>query len=289
MRKHTTSINEKARHVLDISRDEYALCDYVQFRLADPRAKSGGWCSDTKQEIADFVGISRPGLYKMLDKMERLRLLEIDAITGFARVTGKWIDSVSECKQSLQAGVNKVYSECKQSLQGSVNKVTRIKEEKEKREIEKEQQEEVAAAEFLVKSTTDFEGVTMVELQTLEAEKKESPKVPLKGSFPPQPARRWDAFDIDQAAQEFKRNQFSAENFARITGTPAAQMLDRFTEEVDAFVLEQKAKQTKYNRFDEFSSHFFNYARAKVRAGRNNQAQAPQQAPPANFKTSTRY
>jgi len=128
VKKHTTSINEKARHLLDISRDEYALCDYIQFRLADPRGKSGGWCCDAKQEIADFVGISRPGLYKMMDRMEREKLIEVEPTTGFARVTGRWIDSVSECKQSLQDGVNKVYSERKQSLQPSVNKVTLNKE-----------------------------------------------------------------------------------------------------------------------------------------------------------------
>lgn len=128
MKKHTTSINEKARNVLDISRDEYALCDYIQFRLADPRGKSGGWCCDTKQEISEFIGISRPGLYKMMDRMEQERLIETDATTGFSRVTGRWIDSVSECKQSLQGSVNKVYSERKQSLQSSVNKVTLNKE-----------------------------------------------------------------------------------------------------------------------------------------------------------------
>ena len=76
-------------------------------------------------------------------------------------------------------------------------------------------------------------------------------------------------FDIDRAAYEFKANQFSAENFARITGTTPDEMAAKFTAEVDVFVLEQKGKQTKYNRFDEFSSHFFNYERAKVRDGRN--------------------
>lgn len=128
MKKHTTLINEKARNLLNISRDEYALCDYIQFRLADPRGKTGGWCYDTKQEISDFIGISRPGIYKMMDRMEGVRLIEIDPTNGFARVTGRWIDSISECKQSLHGDVNKVYSECKQSLQGSVNKVTLNKE-----------------------------------------------------------------------------------------------------------------------------------------------------------------
>lgn len=108
----------------------------------------------------------------------------------------------------------------------------------------------------------------------LEAEKENPTPVPPPPSPSPRPAPgesaplRWDVFDIDTAAIELKENEFSAENFARITGTPKAQMFERFTAEVDVFVLEQKGKKTPYNRFDEFSSHFFNYERAKVRAGR---------------------
>jgi hypothetical protein len=136
------------------------------------------------------------------------------------------------------------------------------------------------ASEILIKSTTEIPGVTLVEKFDLEAEKEKAPPV---APPPPQPAPRWDAFDIDQAAQEFKGNQFSAENFARITGTPAAQMLDRFTAEVDVFVLEQKGKQTKYNRFDEFSSHFFNLARKKEEIKRNGKSSTQTRSTTTNF------
>jgi hypothetical protein len=307
---------------LDISRDEYALCDYIQFRLADPRGKSGGWCYDTKHEIAEFIGISRPGLYKMMDRMEQARLLEIDPPTGFARVTGRWIDSVSECKQSLQDGVNKVYNERKQSLQDGVNKVTLNKEKDIKREkIDYQQEEKINVAVF-----DPSVNALVVDSIPLEAEKKESPKVALKGSLkscpescspidycdggkcdrigcyipvvvpPPSPSEslrsRFEPFDIDKAAAELKGNTFSAENFARITGTPAAQMTDRFPTEVDVFTLEQKGRNTVYNRFDEFSGHFFNYERAKVRSERNdisNAGPTRSQAPPPNFQSQNRY
>jgi hypothetical protein len=150
-----------------------------------------------------------------------------------------------------------------------------------------EREETAAAADILIKSTTEFKDVTLIEGFAVEAKKeKDTPSsaAPLEKEKEPPAARptpgasavrRWDAFDIDSAAEEFKENQFSAENFARITGTPAAQMMDRFTAEVDVFVLEQKGKKMQYNRFDEFSSHFFNYARAKVRAGRNAQSTRP--------------
>lgn len=142
MKRNLTPINEIARRTLTISRDEYALCSYVQYRLADPRGRKDGWCDDPKAEIADFVGVSRPGLYKMMDRLVLAGLLEVDAATSYLRVSSLWIDTDSrhillesvnkvytqteaECKQSLQGSVNKVYTECKQSLQPSVNLVTR--------------------------------------------------------------------------------------------------------------------------------------------------------------------
>jgi len=106
-------------------------------------------------------------------------------------------------------------------------------------------------------------------------------------AIPPAP-RRFDPFDIDTASEELKENHFSAENFARITGTPAAQMLARFSSEVEDFVLEQKGRKTVYNRFDEFSGHFFNWSRSRVRA-RSMSGASTKQAPPANYQTSTRY
>ncbi len=281
LKKHTTNINEVARERLGITRDDYALCQYVQYRLADTRGKKSGWCSDKKEELAKFIGITRPGVYKMLERMERVGLLEIDPPTGFCRVTPKWIDTEQNRKQSLQDDVNKVYKECKQSLHGGVNKVTRNIEEKDIEKEEQEQEREIAdaaGAELIIKSTTEIEGVTLVEKMNVEAEKEKENEVPppvrpTPGESAP---RRWDVFDIDKAAAELKENVFSAENFARITGTPKAQMLDRFTEEVDVFVLEQKGKKSIYNRFDEFSSHFFNYERAKVRAARNYSGPAQQ-------------
>ena len=143
-----------------------------------------------------------------------------------------------------------------------------------------QQQEGFSAAEILIKSITEFEGVTMVEKVDVEERSSNS------GMYAPPPApRRFEAFDIDKATGELKGNEFSAENFARITGTPAAQMLARFTAEVDAFVLEQKGRKTVYNRFDEFSGHFFNWSRSRVRARSQPGAPAQSNSPvPTNIR-----
>ena len=131
IKKGTTYINENARREFDISRADYALCSYLHYRAADPRMKKPGWCCDPKDDIADFVGISRPGLYKMVDRMILKGLIEADAPTSFLRATVNFIDShdAKPCKQSLQRGVNKVDTICKQSLHDDVNKVSPLKAE----------------------------------------------------------------------------------------------------------------------------------------------------------------
>lgn len=120
VKKQGTTIYEKARRALGITRDQYAFCAYVVYRSADSRQKFAGWCCDPKEEIADFVGISRVGLFKMAREMEAFGLVEISG-TGAYRGTPKWIDTESGCKQSYQDGskvdVNKVNIGRKQSLQ----------------------------------------------------------------------------------------------------------------------------------------------------------------------------
>lgn len=118
-----TPINEAARRELGISRDEYALCSYILYRCADPRQKVRGYCCDSKQDIADFIGITRAGLYKMADRLIALNLIECDSVTSFFTVTAGFIDMENECKQSLHNEKN-VGEECKLSLQEGVNLVT---------------------------------------------------------------------------------------------------------------------------------------------------------------------
>lgn len=159
LKKRSTSIMEDARLVLDITRDDYALCQYIHYRSADPRQAKRGWCCDTKEDLAFFVGISRVGIYKMIDRLEGLRLIETDPATGFVCACVRWIDTENEHREkanekknsvnkvdTLQKDdVNKVYNECKQSLQHSVNKVTpNIKVEYDNK-IDKEEEEKPSA------------------------------------------------------------------------------------------------------------------------------------------------
>lgn len=87
-----TIINERMCHDLGISRDEYALCYYVQQRQADPYQNVYGWCCDYKDEIADFVGVPPNELEKMINKMELIGVIEVCTFTGHLRVTPYFID-----------------------------------------------------------------------------------------------------------------------------------------------------------------------------------------------------
>jgi hypothetical protein len=133
LKRNFTGINERARRVLGITRDEYAYCSYVLYRQADTRQKKRGWCCDPKEELAEFVGITRPGLYKMTDRMIKAGLLEVDEPTGFLCATPYFIDIENECKQSLQSEANKgqdavnlVYTDCKLSLHENGNGVNLV-------------------------------------------------------------------------------------------------------------------------------------------------------------------
>lgn len=171
LKRTRTHINEIARKSLGISRDEYALCAYLLFRQGYPSQKVAGWCCDTKDELADFVGITRQGLYKMCNKMESLKLIEQSAVGGYLRAAVLFIDSDNGVNKVDKTSVNKVDIECKQSLQNvstkftlDVNKVDEVNNSKIKKEKKDVERSEHAPAHF--------------EFSALEAETLNAPPVP---------------------------------------------------------------------------------------------------------------
>lgn len=122
MKKRATTIVENTRREIGVTRDEYALCAYVQFRTADPRSINPGWCPDTREEIADFVGISRKGLFKMAARMEQKDLLEVSP-KGLLRVTAKWMDLDTTWEQSTPKQKPKAKKARVLSTQGDGNLV----------------------------------------------------------------------------------------------------------------------------------------------------------------------
>jgi hypothetical protein len=212
LKKNFTSINEPARRYLKISRDEYGLCAYVQYRSADPRQKIRGWCCDSKAEVADWVGITRAGIYKMIDRLSAQNLIEADA-KGNLSVTAHWVDIDNECKLSLQKdsddkkqSVNLVDSSCKLSLQinpESVNLVTHNI-ELDKREIKEGIKNENEFSDFSPASTQSGNS-------TVEEEKEKTPLTP--SSAAPRSPKKEKSFEDKDVAKHLsgKEQVFFAE------------------------------------------------------------------------------
>jgi hypothetical protein len=201
IKKQGTTIYEKARRALGITRDQYAFCAYVAYRCADSRQKFVGWCCDPKEEIADFVGISRVGLFKMAREMEAFGLVEISG-TGAYRGTPKWIDTESGCKQSYQEGssvdVNKVNIGRKQSLQKArlerKQSLHAIKRELDIKEKEREGKAPILETydEFMDRVRSEAAAIGAF----IEAKKKKGSPVPAAPSF--------SGSDISDEADELK-------------------------------------------------------------------------------------
>lgn len=227
--------------MLKITRDEYALCSFVQYRSADPRQRIAGWCCDNKDEVAEFIGITRPGLYKMCARLECFGLIESGQI-GSLRVTAKWIDTEQECKQSLQnepkQNVNKVYNERKQSLQAGVNKVNDSI-------IIKVKEEESKSKEEVVKETT----TTGIDPLTLEAKKE-------KEIQPGGAAAGAGRVDIAAEIERLKQDAAVRENFTMTRRIPA----EKFETYVQDFSREVSGTAETYWRLADFRRHFFNWA-----------------------------
>lgn len=267
MRKNSTTINEVARLALDITRDEYALCSYVQYRQADRRAKAG-WCADPKHELADFVGITRPGLYKMIDRLCGKDLLHIDAGSGHLQVTGKWIDAENDKKtvnkvytnkkQSLQHSVNKVDTDCKLSLQHSVNLVTP--------NIEVEYDNKKEERECSVTHTRR-------EIENLLSLNTEGQKGPSPNSAPP-PSQ------FDTWLNTLTEDHRIREGFTITQKIPST----LFPDYVTRFTALANTMPEKYRRRHDLTGHFLNWSRIEYQ--QRGGAGSPSTAQPNNPRPS---
>jgi uncharacterized phage protein (TIGR02220 family) len=138
-----THIYERARQRMQITRDEYALANYVQTWAGYPGSSRPGWCDRTLEQKANFIGITPRGLTKMQNRLIEASILEKDPLTSHVRATKVWFEIVHEAKseevkrpvpireqssheegeQSSQKTGNKVPSKKEQSSQGKGNKV----------------------------------------------------------------------------------------------------------------------------------------------------------------------
>lgn len=93
-----THIYEWAKRKMRLSRDEYALCNYIATWSAYPGSTRLGWCDRTLQQKADFIDITPRGLTKMQNRMIEIELVEKDSLTSHVRTTIAWWETINEAK-----------------------------------------------------------------------------------------------------------------------------------------------------------------------------------------------
>jgi len=280
-----TTIEESARHFLNISRDEYAACNYVQTWAAYPSSKTPGFCNRTRGQMAAFIGISERGMQKMLSRLEGMDLIKRASQSQFLyRITEKWFEVVVAAKdqrtgeQSSRQGVNKVPAWGEQSSRQGGNKVPTHK-ELNKEVYKTTTKEKIDVAVF------DPE-VNALIVDSLGFKADAFPPTPIAPppapqsygewmrSDPPAP-RRFEAFDIDKEERMFLGAEDAMERYARETGTPRDKMYFGFQDAVKAFTADQKTTGYNYNNAIDYRKHFFNLVRRKAEIARNVQRAQP--------------
>lgn len=89
-----TTIMHEPRIALDLSTDEYCILDLVYRLSVNPTAPVPGWCSMSKDNIAQFLGMPRRSLFRAIGKLTELDFLEKSTDGRLLKTTHKWIKNV---------------------------------------------------------------------------------------------------------------------------------------------------------------------------------------------------
>lgn len=110
-----------------LSCDEYVLCDMIFYLSKNDNSEVPGWCYKSRENMAQYMGVSKQGLLNMIERMEKKGFLEKDAHTKYLRTTKKWQDvyikkkenTTDEQQSKFRPEVNKVDHEQSTNFTGS--------------------------------------------------------------------------------------------------------------------------------------------------------------------------
>lgn len=91
-----THIHEKVRADFNITRDEYALCNYIKFWSSYRTNPTPGWCGRNQKDISAFIGITDRGLRKMLLRLHEKNLLDYNDVLKMYCASEKWDEAMTE-------------------------------------------------------------------------------------------------------------------------------------------------------------------------------------------------
>ena len=97
-----TLVLHSARKQLDVTINEYCLCDTVN-KLSGNRSAVPGWCYASKDQLGKSLGFSRRSVHNMINTLKAAGLLEVQEETGYRRTTDRWREAVEVLKTKIFA------------------------------------------------------------------------------------------------------------------------------------------------------------------------------------------
>lgn len=89
-----TVINHVAREKLGLTWFEYGLADLIYNLSNNPKGDYPGWCYASKPTISKILGVSEREVYRMIEKLIKLNLVEKHPVTKHLKVTPDWYELV---------------------------------------------------------------------------------------------------------------------------------------------------------------------------------------------------
>lgn len=199
-----THIYEGARKALSLSRDKYALCNYIQTWSTYP-GRCAGFCDRTQAQMSEFIGITDRGIRKMLQSLEAENLIEKHPTNGLCRTTKKWFDTVvlekkKEEQSSAQPGTKFLIDRNKvphQQEQSSAHK-EKLKEDK----ISIKEERGSANADLFLKKSLEPIDKAFAPVEALSKKRKNAPGAQKEKKVEALPALDFSRFDNPEAAKE---------------------------------------------------------------------------------------
>jgi hypothetical protein len=251
-----THIHERVRMHLGLSRDEYALCSYVQTWQGHPKNTQPGWCDRSLGQIAAWLGVTIRGLRKMSDRMVECGLLERGA-AGRLRITAYWFSLVSLAKKEEQSSFS---DEKEEQSSFSDDEKRELSSSFENEKGNKVPHKRELSSSFDAKKRNlvpTHNNSNIVINNSFKKEKLVTEKSAEKKLERPAPTpQAWGGFvDIAAAAEEMKTDQLYKETLIR--EKIPAQAIDEL---LDIFSAQKIADGANYVAAREFRQHFRNWA-----------------------------
>lgn len=89
-----TTVMHEPRVKLGLTMNEYSLLDLIYRLSTNPMAPVKGWCSMSKQGMADFLGVSKRTVISICNKLSDDGLLEKSVDGRLYKTTNHWVKNV---------------------------------------------------------------------------------------------------------------------------------------------------------------------------------------------------